>query len=90
MVLPPLALGPYATQDFALDSAIGELPAPLPYSAVRIQYSGPPASLVAELASVEQNKDLVVDSKAQDEGWGWAGSGASPWHLDSQPSPWCS
>ncbi len=83
VVLPPLVVGPYATQDFALDSVIAELPVPLPYCSVRIQYSGAPASLMAELASVEQEKDLVVDSKLQDEGWGWAGSGANPWHLDS-------
>jgi hypothetical protein len=84
VVLPPLTVGPYATQDLALDSAIGELPLPLPYCSVRIRYSGPPASLMAELASVEQQKDLVVDSKLQDEGWGWAGSGANPWHLDDE------
>jgi hypothetical protein len=84
VVLAPLTLGPYATQDFALDSAVSELPVPLPHCSVRIQYSGPPASLVAELASIEQEKDLVVDSKLQDEGWGWAGSGANPWHLDDE------
>jgi len=25
---------------------------------------------------------LVVDSPLENEGWGWAGSGANPWHLD--------
>jgi len=26
----------------------------------------------------------VIDAKFQNEGWGWAGSGANPWHLDNQ------
>ncbi len=31
---------------------------------------------------MEQQKDLVVDAKVQNEGNGWAGSGGNPWHLD--------
>ncbi len=84
ITLPPFTVGPYGTEDVALDSVLSQLPGPVPYSSLRIQYSGPPASLVAELASVEEQKDLVVDSKLQDEGWGWAGSGANPWHLDDE------
>ena len=26
----------------------------------------------------------MIDGKFQNEGWGWAGSGANPWHLDNQ------
>ena len=49
---------------------------------VRIQYSGPPGSLQAQVLSVESEGNLVVDSHVQNEGNGWAGSGAHPWHLD--------
>ena len=60
-----------------------DLPLPLPFSLVRIQYSGAPGSLQAQVSSVESAGDLVVDSHVQNEGNGWAGSGANPWHLDS-------
>jgi hypothetical protein len=40
--------------------------------------------MMAEVASVDQRKDLVVDAKLQNEGNGWAGSGANPWHLDNE------
>ena len=40
--------------------------------------------MAAELASVDQNQDLVIDSKLMNEGWTWSGSGANPWHLDTQ------
>jgi hypothetical protein len=32
--------------------------------------------------SIESRGNLVVDSHVQNEGNGWAGSGANPWHLD--------
>ena len=60
-----------------------DLPLPLPFSLVRIQYSGAPGSLQAQVSSVESGGNLVVDSHVQNEGNGWAGSGANPWHLDS-------
>jgi hypothetical protein len=59
-----------------------DLPVPLPFRLVRIQYSGPPGSAVAEVSGVESSGNLVVDSHVQNEGNGWAGSGANPWHLD--------
>jgi hypothetical protein len=55
---------------------------PLPFCSVRIQFSGPPGSLQAEVSSIESRGNLVVDSHVQNEGNGWAGSGANPWHLD--------
>jgi hypothetical protein len=53
-----------------------------PFCSVRIQYSGSPGSLQAQVSSVESKGNLVVDSHIQNEGNGWAGSGANPWHLD--------
>ena len=49
---------------------------------MRIQYSGGPGSLVAQVASVDTRQDLVVDARVANEGNGWTGSGANPWHLD--------
>ncbi|MFB3924277.1 MAG: Ig domain-containing protein [Terriglobia bacterium] len=82
--LPPVALGPYSTVDVALDSVFGMLPLPLPYCSIRIQYSGPPGSVIGEVSSVESKGDLVIDSRLANEGDGWAGSGAHPWHLDAE------
>lgn len=72
----------YTTKDITLDAFSGSLPVPLPYCSIRIQHSGPPGSVIAEVASVESGGDLVVDSKVSNEGDMWAGSGAYPWHLD--------
>jgi len=35
-------------------------------------------------SSVEQKSDMVIDSRLANEGDGWAGSGAHPWHLDGE------
>jgi hypothetical protein len=83
-VLPPLPLAPYATNDISLDSVSGLLPLPLPFCSIRIQYSGPPGSVVGEVSSIEVKGDLVIDSRLANEGDGWAGSGAHPWHLDEE------
>jgi hypothetical protein len=74
----------YSTVDFSLFSELGELPLPLPYASVRIQYSGAPGSVIAQVSSVDETQDLVVDARTMNEGDGWAGSGANPWHVDSQ------
>jgi hypothetical protein len=58
------------------------LPLPLPYCSICIRYSGMPGSVQAQATSVESESSLIVDSHAQNEGNGWAGSGANPWHLD--------
>ena len=83
-VLAPLTVGAYSTQDFSLDAVMSQLPLPLPYGSIRVQYSGPPGSLVAEVSSIETKGSLVIDSRVANEGDGWAGSGANPWHLDSE------
>ncbi|MGH9430837.1 MAG: Ig-like domain-containing protein [Terriglobia bacterium] len=70
--------------DLSLLSVMGSLPLPLPYASLRVQYSGSPGSMVAELASVDQRQNLVIDSKLINEGWRFSGSGANPWHLDNQ------
>jgi hypothetical protein len=79
-----LPLGGYRTQDVPLDSAFASLPLPIPYCSIRIQYSGTPGSAMAEVTSVEQEGNLVIDSRVANEGDGWAGSGAHPWHLDDE------
>ncbi len=83
-VLAPVPVGAYSTQDFSFASVLGRLPLPLPYASIRIQYSGPPGSAITEVSSVEQRHDLVIDSRVANEGDGWAGSGAHPWHLDNE------
>ncbi len=84
IVLGPLSVGPYATEDFSFDAVLDQLPLPLPYCSIRMQYSGPPGSAIAEVSSVDQKQDLVVDSRLANDGDGWAGSGAHPWHLDDE------
>ncbi|MGH9433391.1 MAG: hypothetical protein ACRD3T_17810 [Terriglobia bacterium] len=37
----------------------------------------------AEVTSVEEKGSLVVDARVENKGNTWAGSGANPWHLDS-------
>jgi hypothetical protein len=44
LTLPPLAVGPYATVDFSLDAVMGQLPLPLAFCSIRIQYSGAPGT----------------------------------------------
>jgi hypothetical protein len=73
-----------STVDFSLFAELGQLPLPLPYASVRIQYSGAPGSVIAQVSSVDETQDLVVDARTMNEGDGWAGSGSNPWHLDSQ------
>ncbi len=82
--LASVLLPGYSTVDTSLDSILDQLPQPIPYGSIRIQYSGAPGSMIAEVSSVEQSKDLVVDSKVENEGNGWVGSGANPWHLDQE------
>lgn len=79
-VLAYMPIGPYSTEDFPL--ALSELPLPLPFCSVRIQYSGTPGSMQAQVSSVEEHNNLIVDATPQNEGDGWAGSGANPWHID--------
>jgi len=80
----PLTVEAYSTLDVSLDSIVSQLAQRIPYASIRIQYSGKPGSMMAEVASVDETQDLVVDAKLQNEGNGWAGSGANPWHLDNE------
>ena len=80
--LPPLPVGPYSTVDYSLYGFIPALPLPIAFCTIRIQYSGAPGSMIAQVSSVDERQDLVVDARTMNEGDGWAGSGANPWHLD--------
>jgi hypothetical protein len=42
-----------------------------------------PGWVETQVTSVESKSNLIVDSHVQNEGNGWAGSGANPWHLDN-------
>lgn len=81
--LPPFAVQAYSTADFSLGSALAQLPLPLPHCALRIEYSGAPGSAIAQVSSIEQNEDFVIDSRVQNERSMMA-SGANPWHLDDE------
>ncbi len=39
---------------------------------------------MGEVVSIEQRGNLVIDGRLANEGDGWAGSGANPWHLHEQ------
>ncbi|MGH9435492.1 MAG: hypothetical protein ACRD06_05785, partial [Terriglobia bacterium] len=80
--LPSFTLAGYSTEDVSLATAINELPLPLPFCSIRIQYSGASGSMEADVSSVESGNNLIVDARAENEANGWTGSGANPWHLD--------
>jgi hypothetical protein len=82
--LAPLLLAAYETRAFSLDAVMGQLPLPLPFASIRIEYSGAPGAAFAEVASVEAKGDLVIDGRLANEGDGWAGSGGNPWHVDDE------
>jgi len=88
--LPPLPLEGYTTKDVPLDSLLGSLPLPLPFCSIRIQYSGAPGSAIGEVSCIEEKGDLVIDSRLANERDGWVGSGAHPWHLDTDCFYFCS
>jgi len=71
----PLTVAGYSREDFSLAPAPSQFPLPLPFCSIRIQYSGAPGSMEAEVSSVEARSDLVVDARVENEGNGWAGSG---------------
>ncbi len=82
--LGPFPVAAFSTQDISLDSALGQLPLPLPYCSIRIEHSGPPGSAIVQVSSVDLKQDLVADARVNNERDGWSGSGANPWHLDDQ------
>jgi hypothetical protein len=65
-------------------TACASPPTPVPYASIGIQYSGAPGSVIAEVASIEQNGVRVVGSNAVNAGNNFAGSGAHAWHLNAQ------
>ena len=79
--LAPSTISPYSTNDLSLQEVISELPEPVPYCSIRVEYSGAPGSAVVEVSSVDQNQNLVVDSKLGDPNDSMTGSGMNPWHL---------
>ncbi len=54
-----LPVAPYSTVDYPINAT---LPAGVPFCSIRIQYSGPPGSVIAQAASVNSAGDLVVDA----------------------------
>ncbi|MGH9351214.1 MAG: hypothetical protein ACRD2G_03490 [Terriglobia bacterium] len=72
----------YTTEDYSLAAVMSQLPLPLPFCSIRVQYSGQAGSMIAEISSVDPYTDFVVDARPQNEGNRWAGSGGNPWHLD--------
>lgn len=81
--LAPFTIPAYSTKDISLDDVVvSQLPKPVPYGSIRVQYSGAPGSAVVEVSSVEQNQNLVVDSKLGDPNDPMTASGINPWHLD--------
>jgi hypothetical protein len=83
--LRPITVDRYSTKDIALSDFFGELPLPLPYASIRIQHSGVAGTLTAEVSSVEQMGDLVVDNHLANEADRmFTNSGINPWHLDNE------
>ncbi|MBZ5535674.1 MAG: hypothetical protein LAO31_06930 [Acidobacteriia bacterium] len=82
LVLLPFPVEANNTKDVSLASALPQLPAPLPFASVRIQYDGAPDSLMGQVESREQQGRLVVSSPLVNEGDGQAGAGAHPWQVD--------
>jgi hypothetical protein len=81
-VLEPVRLAAYTTQDIRLDAYYSQLPLPLPYCAIRIQYNGPPGSLIGTVTTIEENSGKFSDTHARNEGDGYAGGLASYWSFD--------
>jgi hypothetical protein len=82
VALPSFILAGYTTRDVSLESLGVPLPPRLPFCSLRIEYSGPPRSVEAEVPSLEEKGNLAIDSLVANEGNGYAGSGAYPWRLD--------
>lgn len=83
-VLDPIKINGYTTQEIRLDSYYDRLPLPLPYCAVRIQYNGPPGSLIAEGFTVEEDSGWVSYMGFRNEGDGYAASLSSYWSISDK------
>jgi hypothetical protein len=82
--LDPLRIERYTTQDIRLDNYYASLHLPLPFCELRIQYSGPPGSVEAEVRVVEENSGSVEEIPVANEGNGYAGSLASYWSFNDR------
>ncbi len=82
--LGAIHLAGYTTEDIRLDNYYTSLPLPLPYCQLRVQYSGPPGTLEAELRVVEENSGAEEEIPIANEGDGYAGSLASYWSFDDR------
>ena len=79
--LPPTKLPAYTTQEIRLDSYYYSLPLPLPFISLRIQYNGPPGSVIGHLINVNESNDDAESILLANEKNGYAGSLASYWSL---------
>lgn len=82
--LPPIKLPGFTTQDIRLDFYYNYLPLPLPYCALRVQYNGPPGSVIGQLTAVNENNAKVNPIPLDNEGNGYAGSLSSYWSIDDE------
>jgi len=82
--LPPLKLPGFTTKDIRLDSYYNYLPLPLPYCSLRVQYNGPPGSVIGQLTAVNENNAKVNPIPLDNEGNGYVGSLASYWSFDDE------
>jgi hypothetical protein len=83
-LLDPIKINAYTTQDIRLDSYYSRLPLPLPYCAVRIQYNGPPGSLISEGFTVEEDTARATYMGLRNEGDGYAASLSSYWSISDK------
>jgi len=82
--LPPLKIAGLSTKEVTLDSYYAMLPLPLPFCALRIQYNGPPGSLMAEIDVTNGAGEVADTPRVDNEGNGYAGSGATQWAFDQE------
>jgi hypothetical protein len=89
LALGSMTVGPDSTVDFSLAAYMNQLPLPVAYASMRIEYSGAPGSMIAQVSSVDEQQNLVVDARTMNEGDGWAGSGETPGTWTPPRSRFC-
>lgn len=82
--LPPFVVPGFTTKEVPLDSYYSLLPLPVPYCALRIQYNGPPGTVLAEINVMDENGDVADAPVVVNEGNGYAGSLSSHWGFDEK------
>ncbi len=83
-VLSPILLPGFTTRDISLDNYYYELPLPLPFCALRVQYNGPPGSVIAQVVAANEDTGEMEHVVVANEGNGYAGSLVSYWAIDDQ------